>query len=139
MHSWASARLVLLFRDGRSDAPRANPLPPNLILTSPRDETAVNGAQIYYTRALNIDAHSGLIGLVNSAPYLCCAFSCWLNYPLNRLLDRRGVIFVTCLISSLTCLGQAFPQTWQVRLDTIESASVVDTGRLDGLKVSYGY
>lgn len=55
----------------------------------------------------------GLLGLVNSAPYMCCAFSCWLNYPLNRLLDRRGVIFVTCLISSLTCLGQAFPQTWQ--------------------------
>lgn len=36
-----------------------------------------------------------------------------LNYPLNKLLDRRGVIFWTCLISSVTCLGQAFPQTWQ--------------------------
>ncbi|KAK3215883.1 hypothetical protein GRF29_8g1427028 [Pseudopithomyces chartarum] len=77
------------------------------------DESAVNGAQIYYIDALGLTGYDGWIGLVNSAPYLCCAFSCWLNYPLNKLLDRRGVIFVTCLISSLTCFGQAFPQTWQ--------------------------
>ncbi|KAJ4352206.1 uncharacterized protein N0V89_007553 [Didymosphaeria variabile] len=77
------------------------------------DETAVNGAQVYYREALGLMDSPGWLGLVNSAPYMCCAFSCWLNYPLNRLLDRRGVIFVTCLISSLTCLGQAFPQTWQ--------------------------
>ncbi|KAF2265060.1 hypothetical protein CC78DRAFT_532691 [Lojkania enalia] len=77
------------------------------------DETAVNGAQVYYTEALELTGKDGWIGLVNSAPYLCCAFSCWLNDPLNRLLDRRGVIFLTCLISSVTCLGQAFPQTWQ--------------------------
>ncbi|KAF2715807.1 hypothetical protein K504DRAFT_478840 [Pleomassaria siparia CBS 279.74] len=77
------------------------------------DETAVNGAQIYYIDALGLRGRDGLLGLVNSAPYLCCAFSCWLNYPLNRLFDRRGVIFLTCLISSITCLGQAFPQTWQ--------------------------
>lgn len=77
------------------------------------DETAVNGAQIYYTHAFGIFNKDGWVGLVNSAPYLCCTFSCWLNYPLNRLLNRRGVIFWTCLISSLTCLGQAFPQTWQ--------------------------
>lgn len=70
-------------------------------------------AQIYYEKALNIHGSPEILGLVNSAPYLCCAFACWLNYPLNRLLDRRGVIFLTCLISSITCLGQAFPQTWQ--------------------------
>ncbi|KAF2655619.1 hypothetical protein K491DRAFT_412594 [Lophiostoma macrostomum CBS 122681] len=77
------------------------------------DETAVNGAQVFYIDALGLRGRDGLLGLVNSAPYLCCAFSCWLNYPLNKLLDRRGVIFLTCLISSITCLGQAFPQSWQ--------------------------
>ncbi|KAH7112931.1 hypothetical protein B0J11DRAFT_183760 [Dendryphion nanum] len=77
------------------------------------DETAINGAQVFYPQALGIQGNHGLLGLVNSAPYLCCAFACWLNYPMNKLLDRRGVIFVTCLISSITCLGQAFPQTWQ--------------------------
>ncbi|KAL8783514.1 MAG: hypothetical protein Q9213_004560 [Squamulea squamosa] len=45
------------------------------------DETAVNGAQLYYAYAFGIgkDSHdapdrdAGLRGLVNSAPYLCCA------------------------------------------------------------------
>ncbi|KAF2492702.1 putative MFS myo-inositol transporter [Lophium mytilinum] len=77
------------------------------------DETAVNAAQIYYQKAFGISGKDGWIGLLNGAPYLCCALSCWLNYPLNRLLDRRGVIFLTCFISSATCLGQAFPQTWK--------------------------
>lgn len=53
------------------------------------------------------------VGLVNSAPYLCCTLSCLLTYPLNKYLGRRGTIFLTCLISSVTCLGQAFPQKWQ--------------------------
>ncbi|KAF2175792.1 MFS sugar transporter [Zopfia rhizophila CBS 207.26] len=77
------------------------------------DETAVNGAQIYYKHAFHLKNDDWSLGLVASAPYLCCAFSCWLNYPMNKLLDRRGVIFITCLISSFTCLGQAFPQTWK--------------------------
>lgn len=35
-----------------------------------------------------------------------------LTDPLNRLLGRRGTIFVTCMISSLACLWQAFTNTW---------------------------
>ncbi|KAF2202978.1 hypothetical protein GQ43DRAFT_390975 [Delitschia confertaspora ATCC 74209] len=79
------------------------------------DETAVNGAQIYYVPAFSLEGDKNVwrVGLVNAVPYLCCVFSCWLNYPLNKLLDRRGVIFLTCLISSLTCLAQAFPQAWK--------------------------
>ncbi|KAF2814572.1 putative MFS myo-inositol transporter [Mytilinidion resinicola] len=79
------------------------------------DETAVNGAQIQYQYAFGIDgpSHNGYRGLTNSAPYLCCTLSCWLNYPLNRFLARRGVIALACFISVIACLGQAFPQTWQ--------------------------
>lgn len=77
-----------------------------------RDQTAVNGAQIYFQEPLGIDKNTNLLGLVNGAPYLCCALACCLNYPLNRYLDRRGVIFATCLISSVTCLLQAFSRTW---------------------------
>ena len=77
-----------------------------------RDQTAVNGAQIYFQKPLGIDKNTNLLGLVNGAPYLCCALACCLNYPLNRYLDRRGVIFATCLISSVTCLLQAFSRTW---------------------------
>ncbi|KAF7679855.1 general substrate transporter [Alternaria burnsii] len=76
------------------------------------DQTAVNGAQIYFQEPLGIDKNTNLLGLVNGAPYLCCALACCLNYPLNRYLDRRGVIFATCLISSVTCLLQAFSRTW---------------------------
>lgn len=89
------------------------------------DETAVNGAQLYYAYAFGIgknvhgddrgshDKDAGLRGLVNSAPYLCCAIlGCWLTQPLNRMLGRRGTIFVTCVVSSLACLWQAFTNTW---------------------------
>lgn len=49
------------------------------------DETVVNGAQIFYSQQFGIgdktsSRDSWLVGLVNSAPYLCCAFiGCWLS------------------------------------------------------------
>ena len=52
-------------------------------------------------------SHRSVLGLLSLTP------DPRLNYPLNKLLDRRGVIFLTCLISSVTCFGQAFPNTWQ--------------------------
>ncbi|KAL1296699.1 hypothetical protein AAFC00_000174 [Neodothiora populina] len=75
------------------------------------DESAVNGAQVYYRHALGISSRN--VGLVNSAPYLCCAASCLLTFPLNKYLGRRGVIFLTSLISCVTCIAQAFPQSWE--------------------------
>ncbi|OMP89288.1 putative polyol transporter 1 [Diplodia seriata] len=75
------------------------------------DESAVSSAQIYYQYALSIQGN--ILGLVNAAPYLCCAVSCWLNHPLNKWLGRRGTIFLTCFISFVTCLGQGFAKTWQ--------------------------
>jgi len=70
-------------------------------------------AQIYYARALDLIPTSNRYGLINSAPYLCCTFSCLLTYHVNKFLGRRGTIFVTCLISSVACFGQAFVQSWQ--------------------------
>ncbi|OJD39050.1 mfs sugar transporter [Diplodia corticola] len=75
------------------------------------DESAVSSAQIYYQYALNIQGN--ILGLVNAAPYLCCAVTCWLNHPLNKIFGRRGTIFITCFVSFVTCLGQGFAQTWQ--------------------------
>ena len=80
------------------------------------DETAVNGAQVFYQHAFGIegDGHDpGIRGLINAAPYLCSAvLGCWLTEPLNRVLGRRGTIFVTCIISSATCVWQAFTNSW---------------------------
>ncbi|KAH6622806.1 hypothetical protein F5144DRAFT_656454 [Chaetomium tenue] len=81
------------------------------------DETVVNGAQIFYKVAFGIGTKSErdtwLVGLVNGAPYLCCAvLGCWLTDPMNRAFGRRGTIFISCLISALACFWQAFTNTW---------------------------
>lgn len=43
------------------------------------DETAINGAQMYYQRkeVFDIAGQTGLIGVINAAPYLMCILSCW--------------------------------------------------------------
>ena len=86
------------------------------------DETAVNQAQLFFALPRN-QGGFGLggtpehpnqrLGWINSAPYLCCAIlGCWLTEPLNRYLGRRGALFVACLVSSASCLGQAFTNNW---------------------------
>ncbi|KAH9814224.1 hypothetical protein DFH28DRAFT_972700 [Melampsora americana] len=82
------------------------------------DESVVNGAQLGYQAEFGISSDGTnktalLQGLVNSAPYLCCAlFACWLTDPLNRLLGRRGVIFVSCLIAGLASIWEGFTYSW---------------------------
>ncbi|KAF6844684.1 hypothetical protein CMUS01_00868 [Colletotrichum musicola] len=81
------------------------------------DETVVNGAQSFYKKQFGIDGETDrdtwLLGLTNGAPYLCCAIlSCWLTEPMNKVFGRRGTVFVSCLISALTCFWQAFTNTW---------------------------
>ncbi|KAF7289144.1 MFS domain-containing protein [Mycena indigotica] len=71
------------------------------------DESVINGAQILYPQQFGIGSNSQhdswLVGLVNSAPYLCCALiSCWLTDPLNKALGRKRTIFFTCAISFVT-------------------------------------
>lgn len=81
------------------------------------DESVVNGAQLFYADQFGIGNHdersTWLVGLVNSAPYLCCAFiGSWLTVPFNATFGRRGTIFFTCLISALACLWQGFVGSW---------------------------
>ncbi|PYH87859.1 MFS sugar transporter [Aspergillus ellipticus CBS 707.79] len=82
------------------------------------DETVVNGAQVYYKHQFGIDRGSAsranwLLGLVNSAPYMCCAvMGCWLTVPFNSWFGRRGTIFITCCFSAITCIWQGFVNTW---------------------------
>ncbi|KAL2021543.1 hypothetical protein VTK56DRAFT_7042 [Thermocarpiscus australiensis] len=81
------------------------------------DETVVNGAQVFYRVQFGISSTSQrdtwLAGLLNGAPYLCCALAgCWLTDPMNKWFGRRGTIFVSCLISASACFWQAFTNTW---------------------------
>ncbi|KAI1210457.1 uncharacterized protein F4807DRAFT_67183 [Annulohypoxylon truncatum] len=82
------------------------------------DETVVNGAQGFYKKEFGIDdtnssRNSWLLGLVNAAPYICCAFAgCWLTEPMNKAFGRRGTVFISCMVSALACFWQAFTNTW---------------------------
>lgn len=81
------------------------------------DEAVVNGAQVLYKFQFGIAGNDSrstwLLGLVNSAPYLCCAIAgCWLTIPFNHWFGRRGTIFLTCCISALACFWQGFVNTW---------------------------
>jgi MFS family permease len=84
------------------------------------DEAAVDGAQLSYLAPFGFS--DGLItadyrvGLINSAPYLCCVLSCWFTQPLNAKLGRRGTIFVTAIISAAFALAQAFSPTGNWRI-----------------------
>ncbi|KAN0077791.1 Sugar transporter domain containing protein [Elaphomyces granulatus] len=81
------------------------------------DEAVVNGAQVFYKYQFGISGtdprSTWLVGLVNAAPYLCCAVAgCWLTIPFNHWFGRRGTIFITCCFSLLTCFWQGFVNTW---------------------------
>ncbi|KAJ4468263.1 MFS sugar transporter [Lentinula aciculospora] len=87
------------------------------------DESVINGANLFFATQFGIDVkatdgtagkNQWLLGLVNSAPYLCCGIlGCWLTDPLNRFLGRRGTIFLTALFSFLTCIWQGVTNSWE--------------------------
>ncbi|KAJ3852296.1 MFS sugar transporter [Lentinula lateritia] len=85
------------------------------------DESVINGANLFFATQFGIDVKANdngknqwLLGLVNSAPYLCCAIlGCWLTDPLNRFLGRRGTIFLTAMVSFLTCIWQGVTNSWE--------------------------
>lgn len=88
------------------------------------DESVISGAQLFYPKQFGISpepsiagAQAGrnqwLEGLVNGAPYLCCAvLGCWLTDPLNHFFGRRGTIMITCFVSFATCIWSACTNTW---------------------------
>jgi hypothetical protein len=76
------------------------------------DQTAVNGAQVFYFQEFGI-TDPWLQGLLNGAPYLCsCLIGCWTNAPLNKIFGRRGTIFISCTISFLSSFWMAAAHTW---------------------------
>ncbi|KAF8606306.1 hypothetical protein BDV93DRAFT_489755 [Ceratobasidium sp. AG-I] len=87
------------------------------------DETVINGANLFWPQQFGLfpddpeNPNSGrdqwLLGLVASAPYLCCALiGCWLTDPMNRVFGRRGTIFITATLSWLTCFWQGVTNSW---------------------------
>lgn len=84
------------------------------------DQEGSNGANLSFPDALGIPEsgpnayrNQWLVGVVNSAPYIGAAvIGCWLSDPVNRLLARRGTIFVSAIFCVLSPIGGAVAQTW---------------------------
>ncbi|KIM20111.1 hypothetical protein M408DRAFT_309162 [Serendipita vermifera MAFF 305830] len=83
----------------------------------------INGANLFWPEQFGIntkdpdpvkaDRDQWLLGIVASAPYLCCAIlGCWLTDPLNRRFGRRGTIFITAFISAIACFWSGLTNTW---------------------------
>lgn len=54
-----------------------------------------------------------ITGLVVGSPYLaCCILGCWLTEPLNRLLARRGTIFLSCFIAAVASIWEGVANSW---------------------------
>lgn len=76
------------------------------------DQTAVNGAQLFYFKEFGIQ-DEWLQGLINGAPYLCCAaIGCWTTKPLNHFFGRRGTIFISCVLAIISGIWQAVAHNW---------------------------
>ncbi|RYP21379.1 hypothetical protein DL765_002280 [Monosporascus sp. GIB2] len=85
------------------------------------DQTGSNGATIFFPEFYGIGGKSDhdtlLTGLVNAGPYLGSAFiGCWLSDPVNNIIGRRGVIFVSAHFCLWPVIGSAFCQTWPQQL-----------------------
>ncbi|KZT72160.1 hypothetical protein DAEQUDRAFT_664568 [Daedalea quercina L-15889] len=83
------------------------------------DESVINGANLFFADQFGIGTvgnqsrNQWLLGLVNSAPYLCCGLiGCWVSAPLNRRFGRRGTIFISAFVSFAACIWQGVTDTW---------------------------
>lgn len=75
------------------------------------DQSVINGATLFYPKVFGITEMKNfdlMEGLINGAPYLCCAIACWSSHFWNKALGRKWVIFWTCFISGVTCVWQGF-------------------------------
>ncbi|KAJ5749675.1 Major facilitator superfamily domain general substrate transporter [Penicillium manginii] len=83
------------------------------------DQTGSNGANLSFPDAFGIPEDGNvrnqwLVGIVNAAPYIASAcLGCWLSDPCNRILGRRGTIFISAIFCVITPIGSAFAQNWQ--------------------------
>ncbi|OJJ51536.1 hypothetical protein ASPZODRAFT_163358 [Penicilliopsis zonata CBS 506.65] len=92
------------------------------------DQTGSNGANLSFPQAFGIPdgkddpnaaRNEWIIGLVNAAPFMASALiGCWLSDPVNRLLGRRGAIFISAIFCVLSPIGSAVTQNWQQLLVT---------------------
>jgi sugar porter (SP) family MFS transporter len=86
------------------------------------DQTGSNGANLSFPDAFGIPEtdnpnayrNQWIVGVINAAPYIASAvLGCWLSDPFNRILGRRGTIFISSIFCVLAPIGSAVSQTWE--------------------------
>ncbi|KAJ5996890.1 hypothetical protein N7499_006798 [Penicillium canescens] len=86
------------------------------------DQTGSNGANLSFPDAFGIPEtdnpnayrNQWIVGVVNAAPYIASAvLGCWLSDPCNRILGRRGTIFISSIFCVLAPIGSAVTETWE--------------------------
>ncbi|KAI6780238.1 Arabinose-proton symporter-like protein [Emericellopsis cladophorae] len=85
------------------------------------DQTGSNGANLFFPGYYGIADGSTrsriILGVVNAGPYIGSAcIGCWLSDPINSILGRRGVIFVSAHFCLWPVLASAFCETWAQHL-----------------------
>ncbi|CAI7634017.1 unnamed protein product [Penicillium bialowiezense] len=76
------------------------------------DNTGANGANLSFPKEFGIEDNTWLVGVINAGPTLFGLLSAWAADPLNNMLGRRGVIFLTGLFCVFPVLAQAFTHNW---------------------------
>nr|XP_018263403.1 uncharacterized protein I303_04897 [Kwoniella dejecticola CBS 10117]OBR85561.1 hypothetical protein I303_04897 [Kwoniella dejecticola CBS 10117] len=87
------------------------------------DQTGSNGANLSFPTEFGIATPVGApggaadewkVGFVNSAPYISASLlGVWLSDPLNNLFGRRGEIFITSIVLTITPIASGLTHSWQ--------------------------
>ncbi|EIN06371.1 hypothetical protein PUNSTDRAFT_89926 [Punctularia strigosozonata HHB-11173 SS5] len=86
------------------------------------DQTGSNGANLSFPQEFGIAGKGKdewIVGVINAAPYISSALlGCWMSDPINRLLGRRGAIFISGIFCLFSVIGSGVSQTWEQLLVT---------------------
>jgi hypothetical protein len=81
------------------------------------DQTGSNGANLSFPEEFGLvggSKNEWIVGLINSIIFLTAGLiGAFIVDPLNKYLGRRGEIFLTAIILTVTPIGSACAQSWQ--------------------------
>jgi len=81
------------------------------------DQTGSNGANLSFHEEFNINGEGRdewIVGVINAIIFLTAGLiGAFIVDPLNKYLGRRGEIFFTAIILTVTPIGSACAQSWQ--------------------------
>ncbi|KAL8924112.1 MAG: hypothetical protein Q9208_004249 [Pyrenodesmia sp. 3 TL-2023] len=81
------------------------------------DQTGSNGANLSFPQAFNINGEGRdewIVGVINAIIFLTAGLiGAFIVDPLNHYFGRRGEIFITAVILTVTPIGSGLAQSWE--------------------------